>query len=147
VSANEEILTDDLTSKQVNAIAALLVSGTIQSAATRAEVSESTLHRWLEQPTFVAALHKAQEQAIMLAAARLAEASDTAVSVLINTMTDPKVAPTARVKAAASVLRWLVEFRQLTIAKEERALSKSQLVVIDNAGHVYGDAGDLSEED
>ena len=71
-----------LNRKQEALIAALLTEPTHASAATRAGVSEATLHRWLHLPEFQAAYRQARRQLVETAIGRLQQASGKAVDAL-----------------------------------------------------------------
>jgi hypothetical protein len=103
-----------LSTKQQKAIAALLVSKDVQSAAIQAGVSERTLHRWInEDDPFRSALRAAEAQAIDDAVRRLVGAANSALNVLMVLMLDQKTPAAVRLRAAISVLEQLVKLREL----------------------------------
>lgn len=90
---------NSLTTKQRRAIAALLNSRTIEEAAKKAGTSESTVHRWLRQGPFKAALAQAEEEAIGQAVRLMAGATSEAVETLLAIIRNPKVTDKTRVAA------------------------------------------------
>lgn len=86
------------------AIAALLSEPTIVQAAAKAEVSESTLARWLSEPSFRVRYRDARRQVVEHAVSGLQQAAGKAVSVLVAIAEDGAVPPAARVSAAKIIL-------------------------------------------
>jgi hypothetical protein len=73
-----------LTRKQEALIAALLTEPTHAAAATKAGVSEATLHRWLNLPDFRTAYRQARRELVEGAVGRIQAATGQAVDVLLN---------------------------------------------------------------
>lgn len=100
-----------LTSRQHSAILHLLAGMTIVDAAKAAGVAEKTLHAWLKEETFTAELAAARRQAIGTALDTLTASGRAAAEVIVTLMSDTKIAPTTRLRAAESVLdrltRWI----------------------------------------
>ena len=69
------------------ALAALLSEPTIAQAATAAGVSESTLLRWLAEPSFKARYRDARRQVVELAVTGLQQATSEAVATLSRNLT------------------------------------------------------------
>ena len=90
--------------KQEGAIAALLVHQSIGEAAIAIGVSPKTLFRWLRISEFQQSYREARRAVFLQSIARLQQASTTAVSALLETMTDAKSPSSARVRAADIVL-------------------------------------------
>jgi len=95
---------DELTTTQQRAIAALLSERDIRAAAKKAGVGERTLHRWLDDPAFQAELKTAETRAIDAAIRRLAELSGLAVDTLSAAMNDEQTPPATKIRAAEVVL-------------------------------------------
>lgn len=95
-----------LNARQEAAIAALLTEHTIERAAEKAKVSPRTLYRWLDSPAFAAAYRKARRAAFNQAIALTQRFTPLAVNTLAKVMTDPSASASARVAAAASMLRF-----------------------------------------
>jgi hypothetical protein len=73
-----------LTSRKKRAIAALLTSRDIKSAALAARVGERTLHRWLDNKSFRDALQVAESEAIDAATRRLIGLEDSALDAFVD---------------------------------------------------------------
>jgi hypothetical protein len=69
------------------AIAALLAEPTIEAAATRAGISESTLLRWLQDSAFSAEYRAARRAVVESAIGRLQQAATQAVDALTRNLT------------------------------------------------------------
>ena len=92
-----------LTRKQEALIAALLSEPTHAAAATKAGVSEATLHRWLHLPEFQAAYRQARRQLVEAAVGRIQAATGTAVDTLL-TVAKSGAKDGDRVRAAVALL-------------------------------------------
>ena len=90
--------------KKEAAILALLTARGIEEAARSAQVPPRTLYRWLQESEFDAAYRKARRAAYSQATARLQQATGAAVSTLLKVMVDQNTPPSARVRAADTVL-------------------------------------------
>jgi hypothetical protein len=96
--------TEQLTRKQEAALVALLSEGTVKAASLKCGTSETTLWRWLREPTFASRYRDARQQLMETTIARLQSASDVAVTTLIEISSDKAAAPTARIAAARAIL-------------------------------------------
>ena len=96
----------ELTAKQERAIAALLTAPSIQKAAEQSEVPLRTLNRWLTEPAFMAAYMRARREAFSQAIALTQKYAPAAVTVLARVMTDAASSASAKVAAAAQVLKF-----------------------------------------
>lgn len=103
----------ELTTKQRRAIAALLTERTIGAAAATAGIGERTLHRWLDDPTFRAALGAAETAAIDAATRLLIGLQDRAVQTFADVLDSPTTAAAARLRAAHGVLDYALKLREL----------------------------------
>ncbi len=102
-----------LTSKQERALAALLVSPTIEVAAQQASVNPATLYRWLKEPLFVSAFRASRREIVSLAIVQLQRASGFAVKTLLDISTDPTASAGARVSAARTILEMSIKAVEL----------------------------------
>ncbi|MCL4296526.1 MAG: hypothetical protein KJ077_12395 [Anaerolineae bacterium] len=102
---------DKLTAKHYKALAALLNSTTLTSAAKVCGLSERTLQRYLELPAFKQALAEAEAAAMSEAARLLARVSTSAVAVLASVMGDASQPGAVRLNAAKSLLSVAIAFR------------------------------------
>jgi hypothetical protein len=115
----------DLSDKQRRAIAALLSEPTTKKAAEAAKVGETTIHRWLNDPIFSAALKESRERVFESRLAALQGVSGQAVETLLEVMNDKTAQPSARVSAAKCVLELAVKGRdQLELSERLAYLEK-----------------------
>lgn len=105
--------TEDLTAKQQRAIEALLSQSSIRDAAKKAQASETTLFRWLQDEAFKKAYLDARREATKQAIAQLQQAGGEAVKTLREVMKDKKANPGARVSAAKAVLEMSIKAVEL----------------------------------
>ena len=89
--------------KQEDAIGALLTQPTVAASAVVAGVGEKTLRRRLQNPGFQAAYREARRVAFGRAIGRAQQAAGLAMSLLIETMQDPKALPSIRLRATEDV--------------------------------------------
>jgi hypothetical protein len=92
-----------LTGKQEALIAALLTEPTHAAAASKAGVSEATLHRWLRLPEFQAAYRQARRELVEAAVGRIQAATGSAVDALV-TVAKSGAKDSDRVRAAVALL-------------------------------------------
>lgn len=118
----------DLNRNQSKAITALLVHSTIEQAAEAANLTPRTIHRYLDDAEFRAALSQAEGAAIDLATRRLLRLGDKAIDALESVLDNPaqKGAGNKRL-AAQAILDHLLKLRELRsveqrISELERAV-------------------------
>ncbi len=92
-----------LTPKQIASIRGLLETDTLAEAAKIGGVKESTLRKWLEQPSFVAAYYAAGRARLSQSLQRLRATTGDAVEVLKKALGDDD--PMVRIRAAAAILQ------------------------------------------
>ena len=97
--------TSNFTRKKEKAIAALLTTDTVEQAANVAGIAESTLYRWLKDPTFLEQYRKARKAAVDQAISTLQERSNTAAKALVDIAEDQEMPPSTRVAAAREILQ------------------------------------------
>jgi hypothetical protein len=95
-----------LTARQATALDALLRGQTNTAAALAAGVSERTLRRWGYEPAFRSALMEARRDAFAQAVGLTARYAPVAVGTLVKVMNDQMASPSARVTAAAVLLKF-----------------------------------------
>jgi len=83
----------ELTSKQHQAIQALIVQSSIPSAATNAGVSVRSLYRWLDEPSFRLALNTALDKSIDAAARGLVGLTEKAIKIVETVLDDEQLHP------------------------------------------------------
>ena len=97
---------DGLQPKQEEALIALLNQPTIKHAAQATGIGESTIHRWLDDPTFAAAYRRARRQAFNVAVGLTQKYSSLAIQTLAKIMTDASAPHSAKVAAATAMLKF-----------------------------------------
>ena len=112
--------------KQLKAVEALLATGEVAAAAREVGVSRATLHRWLQEPTFLAAVRAAEAKALDELSRLLVRLGRTAAATLAKAMGDPAAPWATRVRAADAALGRLLQLRELAtlearVAELERA--------------------------
>jgi hypothetical protein len=106
------------------ALAALLSEPTIALAAAKASVSESTLLRWLAEPSFKARYRDARRQVVELAVTGLQQATSEAVEALSRNMRCG--VPASEIAAAKAVLDFAVKGVELVdLAERVEALEQA----------------------
>lgn len=99
----------NLTTRQEQAIAAMLTEQTMAKAAEAAGVNVRTLNRWLRIPAFSAAYRTARRETFGQAIALTQRYSALAVNTLAKVMMDAASPTSAKVAAAVAVLRFARE--------------------------------------
>ena len=117
----------DLPARQRRAVAALLTAGDVTSAARETGVSRETLHRWLRQPAFLAAVREAEADALDELSRSLVRLGRSAAGTLEAAMGDATAPWATRVRAADAVLGRLLQLRELAtlearVAELERSV-------------------------
>ena len=108
------------------ALAALLSEKTIAQAATKASVSESTLLRWLAEPSFKSRYRDARRQVVELAVTGLQQATGQAVETLVEIIGNIAAPQAARVSAAKTILDFAVKGVELVdLAERVEALEQA----------------------
>jgi hypothetical protein len=99
--------------KQEIALTALMGDPNIKRAAEAAGVGERTLHRWLDEPVFIAAYRKARRQAFGVAISLTQKYAPLAVNELAKIIMDKSTPPTAKVAAITTMLKFSRESLEL----------------------------------
>ena len=107
-----------LTSRQQQAIQAILATGDVTIAAQSVGVNRATLYRWMKQPVFVQAVHSAEADAVEDLSRMLVRLGRTAVATLAKAMSDPATPPATRVRAADATLSRLLQLRELATLEQ-----------------------------
>jgi hypothetical protein len=105
--------------KQLRAIESLLAGRTKIEAAAQAGVSYRTLHRWLQDPTFRAALTTASDATFADATHRLTGVLDEAVTVLAKVMNNEQAKEADRLRAASLIIS-----RSLDLIQQKQILDR-----------------------
>ena len=90
--------------KRMKAIVALLNHDTVRDASQAVGIGETTLYRWLQDPTFQEAYREAKFEVVQQTLSQLQKASGEAARVLQEIMNDNKVSAYTRVAAARIIL-------------------------------------------
>ena len=106
-------MAENLNTNQRKAIAALLTSKSVKAAAELAEVGERTLYRWLTLPEFRVELTIHEGATIDQAARRLIDLGEKAINKLEEIIESDKVTDNLKLRAAQSVLDYLLKLREL----------------------------------
>ena len=124
---------EKLTPKQEAALVALLGAPTIKEACEACKLSEATLWRFLQSPTFQARYRAARRQLVETAIAQLQSDCRTAARVLREVAEDREAPASSRVAAAKTIIEQSVSAIQLTDLQErleqvERMLEEQTLL-------------------
>ena len=115
-----------VTPRQERAVAALLQEPTVTRAAAAAGVGERTIRRWLAEPAFRAAVLAARREAFGHAIGLTQRYAPVAVATLVRVMQDDTVHASAKVTAAAVLLRFGREGIELDdLAERVEALERA----------------------
>jgi phage terminase small subunit len=104
----------EITAKQHRAVVALVSCPTVTEAATVADVAERTLYRWLSDPAFRSHMSEVEGQAIDAATRRLLGMQEAAIEIINGIMSSPETPPAVRLRAAATVIDYMLRMRDLT---------------------------------
>lgn len=102
-----------LTTRQRQAIDALLSAPSIRAASQASGIPLRTLHRWLSEEAFRAELDYLQRQAIDLSLTRLANMVGEALTVTRHAMLTPDASPATRLRAAEIILGKLLPLKDM----------------------------------
>jgi hypothetical protein len=115
----------DITVKQEKAIAALLTEPTIQLAADKAGVGETSLYRWMKEEAFDKAFKEARKSALSQTISRLQQTTTDAVNTLKSVMENEEAPASSRVTAAKTVLEMAFKAYELEdLAAEVEEMQK-----------------------
>ncbi len=105
----------ELTPSQEKVIAALVAGRTKTEAAIEAEIDRSTIYRWLrEDAVFVAELNRAKLEQREAFEAEFRGLASCAFDTIRDLLTDTKVPPATRLKAALAVVQGTVDMKPET---------------------------------
>ncbi len=130
-------LVDNLTPKQELAITALLTETTVERAAQAAGVATRTLYNWLDQPGFSRSFRRARRQAFNQATSLAQRYAPMAVNALAKIIMDENGPHSARVRAAATMLK----FGRDSIELDDLAARVDDLEQAASDGASFGMAG------
>lgn len=102
-----------LSPKHNAAIAALIQARSITAASVMAGIPVRTLHRWLNNSEFRAALLAAEDSLIDASTRRLISLADGAIDTLEEVKNDPEASDVVKLRAAQAILDYLLKMREL----------------------------------
>ena len=102
----DDVGEDGLTGRQQRGLEALLAEPTITRAAEVAGIGERTLRRWLTELPFRAAVNAARRESFGQAIGLTQKFAPVAVATLVKVMQDASGGPSAKVSAAATMLKF-----------------------------------------
>jgi len=89
--------------KKEEAIAALLKHRTLEEAARAVDLSVTTLIRWMKDPRFEAEYREARLSKFRESLARVEQAANVAVTVVLKILLDPNTSDSCRLEAATTI--------------------------------------------
>jgi len=107
-----------LTPRQRRAVESLLATGDVTEAAAAAGVVRQTVHRWLDQDAFKAALREGEAAKLEALSRSLVRLGNKAAGALEAALDDQTAQPGAKVRAADVVLARLLQLKELTDLEE-----------------------------
>jgi hypothetical protein len=122
----------NLKPRQVKAIEALMTEPNVKAAAQKAGVGFATLRRWLDDPTFCAALREARNKAFERILSGLSAAAETAVQVLRDLLDNAKEESHVRLRSAKTSLDSFFKSYSLIEIEGRLASIEAQLKAIEN---------------
>ena len=93
-----------LSAKQQHALELLLSGCTVNEVAEKAQVRRETVWRWLQEPSFVSPLQKAQDMRKFALTMSLSDGASEAITALRMIVCDETIGAMARVRAAKEIL-------------------------------------------
>ena len=116
-----------ISGKQRKAITALVTEPTITQAADAANVSRSTLYRWMRDPDFQTELAKAEAEALAALSRSLLALSNKSTEVLDKIMSDETADIHARLRAVSIAIGQLPKIRDIGEIEERLLALENQL--------------------
>lgn len=122
-----ELESAKLTTKQQQAIEALLSEPTVQAAAKKVGISKTTIFRWLKDSVFSVAYRELRGQLLESTLIALQQASSDAVLTLKTVMKDEKARGSERVSAARCVLEMTLKAREVLEIEDRLKILEEQV--------------------
>ncbi|MBU6382588.1 MAG: hypothetical protein KGR21_09315 [Proteobacteria bacterium] len=111
-------------SRRARALAALMTSATVKSAAALSGVGERTLHRWLRDPEFAAQLAEVEAELVDGAARRLLSLTEDAIRSLAQLSVGAED-DGIRLRTAVAILDQAARWRE-SVSIEKRVVALEQ---------------------
>lgn len=136
-----------LSQKQLAAITALMEQDSIRSAANACGVCEATMHAYLKDGNFLAALREANDKVMTGVISRLTGMGKDALNTLTAEMVDQEAKSSERTAAAKATLDFL--FKAYDVAVTQRRLEdlEAKLEHLENGDTNEGETQAVSEPD
>ena len=122
-------LTAKLTAPQARAISAMMIYGTVTEAARAAGVGYRTLHRWIRQPAFGAALAAERRAVLSATTDRLMHLSGRAADELAELLTADNAG--VRLRAAVAILSSAKDWHNESTVAAELAELAARLTALE----------------
>jgi DNA-binding MurR/RpiR family transcriptional regulator len=106
-------INDNSEAKRDAALSALLTTRSVRAAARKCKLSEATLFRFLQEPTFKAQYRAARRELVETATAKLQAECTSSVTVLSQIARDKKAPPASRVAAARIIIEQSIKAVEL----------------------------------
>lgn len=97
---------NELSKKQLNFLTALLVSPNIIEATKKANVSNTSAHKWLKDPDFLSEYNRLKSELMTHTTAQLQAITSKAVKTLAEIVEDTDAPSNARVQSARTILEY-----------------------------------------
>ena len=120
---------NDLSTKQVRAVQALLSAKNVAEAAAATGLGERTLHRWLTEDAFRAALAAAEAELLDAATRRLLHLQGAAIDTFETVLDSEEASAALKLRAAQAVLDNLLRLREVH-SLEQRLLELERAVAL-----------------
>lgn len=118
--------TAELTTRQEQAIQALLIGASVKEAAKDAHIGRTTLYRWLNNAAFRASYHEAQRRSEAWTVNRLQNLAAKATQVLERILDDTEAPAVAKIEAARAVLDFALSGKEHSHQRGSLGLQKSE---------------------
>lgn len=115
--------------KQQKALDALLEHGNITAAAEAAGVNRKTLHEWLREDDFQAAVRDATGATVRTLGMRLNAEVDASVTKMVALRDDPKTPPSVQLRAADMIVTHARELHELQVIEDRLSAIETALAI------------------
>lgn len=115
---------ENLTPKQRQAVAALLETPTVATAARTVGVSRETVYKWLKQDAFVQAVQDAEAERLQAVQRGLLAGAEGALIVILNLLRSDS--ESVRLRASIAILEQVIRLRELTTLEARLAALESR---------------------
>lgn len=120
----ENFTQEELPIRQRKAVLVLAATGNTTRAAKEAGVTQQTVYRWLEDPTFRNELRAAELQVLENLSRRLMDLTSKAITTLDGLLSDKN--STTRLRAAQTIIEGALKLREIMSIEERVAKLEAQ---------------------